>query len=256
VRVEIAPGGIENIGIASGALVRALNGLAIIGGANANYSLGTDAMIWDEPSGTFPVGAVSILSGSMLVVEVCPMGIPATATPSPTVIWTPGIGSAATAYCVPLDFTATVIAYAMPDLSLIIPHRVSPTATITNSTTLSATALIAFQQTISAGVVGPAAGIATISAEFSWQSGQAAGATNVAMAAPALEWMALINPVNPAWDADGGPLWAIAPVFRPIMPVLVILIMAVIARYGLWIMDWFIKLGRLLIQVIKLLPFL
>jgi hypothetical protein len=207
---------------------------------------------WDLDTGDYTAYSLT----APATVWICATTI-ATYTPtSGTAFPTPGPGGIATAACVPLSPTATTISYAMPQLGFVIPARATRTPTITSTNQLSATAIIAFQQTISAGLASPAAGVATLSAGYSWQSGQILGVTAVAVAQPGLVWLALINPINPAWDATGGPLWAIAPVFRPIMPILASLMLVAIGRFILWIVDWFIKLVGLIIQAIKLLPFL
>ncbi|MBX0326967.1 hypothetical protein K2Z83_04630 [Oscillochloris sp. ZM17-4] len=230
----------------------------VVSGANIWLNIGATAReiqagqyTWQLASG--PYTAYSLTGPAE--VWIC-AGTAATLTPTGAPTWTPGPVDVPTAYCIPVAATATVISYAMPNLSFVIPLRASPTATITGTAMISITALIALEQTVLAGVETPAAGIATMTGTFSWSSGQQAGATALAIAQPALSWMAIVNPNNPAWSVDGGPLWALEPALLPIMPVLVALAFASFARLALWIIDWIIKLIRLVLALIELIPFI
>ena len=328
------------------AYIRALNGIAYIDGGGSSHSLDAAGIIWDAPTGSYFVTALSISnSDTQLVVEVCanplqptptmtapslpcpvsllpfeittvaqlvPFGqadwvvdgasvyvnvgptaheirpgtytakswlypssayntytingekasiwvcasYPPTSTATFAPTWTPGPVAFTTAVCVLVSPTSTTISFTMPQIGIFIPARATATATMTGTAMISITAIIAFQQTLVAGVSSPEAGIAAASSRFSWQSGQDAGATSIALAGPALSWIAVVNPQNPAWTSDGGPLWAIAPFIQPILPVIAGFILVTFARFFLWVWDWFLKLIDLLIKLIELIPFI
>jgi hypothetical protein len=104
--------------------------------------------------------------------------------------WTPGVVPVETAACVPRTATATRPSYAMPDLSFVIPARASSTATMTTTALIDVTALVALHQSAQAGIETPAGAIATMTGGFSWGAGESTGQTALAVAQPALNWMA------------------------------------------------------------------
>jgi hypothetical protein len=207
----------------------------LAGGSYTAYSLTAAATVW-------------ICAGTGATATAT---VTATATTAPT--WTPGPVDIPTAYCVPIDATATVINYSMPNLALIVPAR--PTAPgITTTAQISITAIIAFQATIRAGISTPAAAARTASAGYSWQAGAAAAATSGVVIQPGLNWIAILNPQNPAWGTEGGPLWAVQPGLGPILPIVGFFILVAIGRGLLWILQWFLKLIDLVIKLIELIP--
>lgn len=230
----------------------------VVAGASVFLNIGTQAREiqtgnyqWDLGAGTYTAYSITIPA----TVWIC-SGTAYTPTAINAPTWTPGPAGLAPAACVPISNTATIISFAMPQLGIIIPIRSSPTATITGTAPISMTALIAFQLTVIAGISTPAAGVATVSAKYSWMAGQDAGATSVAHAGPALSWMSILNPQNSAWTTTGGPLWAIEPAILPILPIIAMMILASVGRFLLWVLDWFLKLIDLVIKLIELIPFM
>jgi hypothetical protein len=324
-------------------LVRTLNGIAVIGGSTANYSVGTNAMIWPEETGNYTVGAISVSDGgSLLLIEICPFGsnatptmtttptapplpcpiadsvgipvAPGTATLSlaagmkfvvasatiyinigadareippgnytwnleagdytaysltaPATVWicisvalpTSTLGPVdigGTPACVALVSTTPTTAFTMPDLAIVIPTLRplgTPTGTITASISISTTAITAFAATIRAGVSTPAAAAATAAGGFSWDTGVGVAATAQAYAAPTLEWMAILNGFNPAWDVEGSALWALAPALRPITLVIALLSLVALARFLVYLSGVFLKIVDIIFKIIELIP--
>lgn len=207
---------------------------------------------WEWESGNYNVYTIVDLTAHLWLCQ-SPVAAP-TSTFAPT--WTPGPVPNATAACVPLDPSATIIAYTMPNLAFVIPVRPTYTATMTTTALINGTIIVGFAQTLEARESTPVAGVARIIGGLSWTSGELAGATAISVASPMLSWMAIVNPSNSAWSIEGGPLWAIEPFLLPIMPVLVMMSLVVFVKFALWALNWFLKLIELVVSVIKLIPFL
>jgi hypothetical protein len=145
----------------------------------------------------------------------------------------------------------------MPDLGLVLPTLRpigTPTGTITATPGISTTAIVAFFSTIEVGISTPAAGVRTVTAGYSWQSGAAISATSVTIAGPALTWMSVLNPGAAIWTTEGGPLWAIAPFVMPVLPIVAIMFVVLIARFALWLLGWLLKLLDVIFKLIELIP--
>lgn len=213
--------------------------------------------VWDLPSGSFNAYSLTVAATVWLCVRdfvtptVTVTGLPTPGATSPSIGGTPA--------CFPMPTATAFIAYAMPDLSLVLPTMRplgSPTVTgtITATAALSSTEIAAFFATIEAGVSTPAAAMGTVTASYSWQAGASLSATTVSQAAPALAWMSIFNPSAPAWQLEGGPLWALAPLILPVLPILVVLFVVLFARLVLFVVDLVLKAIDLVIKLIELIP--
>ena len=126
--------------------------------------------------------------------------------------------------------------------------------TITATPGLSLTAIVAFFATVEAGMATPGQALQTAVANYSWQAGSNLSATTVARAQPALAWLSVLNPAAPAWQAEGGPLWALQPLIGPVLPIVGILFTVLIAQFALWLTGWLLKLFDVVIKLIELIP--
>ncbi len=237
----------------------ALGGSLFVQGGGVVYEIpqGVYPAGWNLPSGEYEIWA----EDSGVVLHLCALsGTPGTPTPTSSPTLTPtmmlpeitGI-SLPTVGCVPANPSPTHIAYAMPDLSIIIPPRpATPMPTITMA--ISTTALVAFQQTLVAGISTPAAQMSTASASYSWQSGQDMAATAGTLMSPGLRWVALVNPQHPAWSMEGTALWALLPLLGPVMPIILFYLGVAFVRFSLWLFQWFLKLLDVVIKLIELIP--
>lgn len=233
----------------------------VVGGATVYFNVGAQAREiragnyeWNLDPGSYTAYSLTVAA----TIWVC-VGGDAAATVTATILptFTPGAPSFATPFCVPLATVTATIAYAMPDLAIVIPTlRVitTPTGTITAQIAISTTAIAAFAATLQAGISTPAAAAATTGAGFSWSQGAALSATTQAYANPALQWMAILNPINPAWEVQGTPLWALAPLLRPISPLIAVFILVALARFLVWLWRLFLTVVDLVIKLIELIP--
>jgi hypothetical protein len=140
---------------------------------------------------------------------------------------------------------------ALPELGLVIP-TLRPLATITVTVVLSVTAIIAPVQTLQAGLSTPVAAVATASAAYSWASGEALATSWTIWMEPAMDWLAILNPLN--WTFVGGPLWALAPLLVPLLPIVATRLIVVFIRFALWFGSWCLKLLDVLFKLIELIP--
>ena len=213
---------------------------------------------WDRETGlySFMPGATDNSTWDAYVLWLCPA--PATATPTSTILATPTPGgqiTIPTAICLPIVTPTMPIAYAMPDLSLEIPTlRPLPTAATTATTTLSTTAIVEFFGTVEAGIATPGVAMQTAVAGYSWEAGANLSATNVALAGPALDWFAVLNPNATAWTLEGGPLWALAPLLMPVMPIFIVMFLVLFIRFILFVIGWLLKLFDVIVKLIELIP--
>ena len=78
VQTRLAVGVPTSISVATGTYIRALNGIALADGTDANYSIDSSGIVWPESSGSYPFTAISVSDGGTdLVLEICPTGQPA-----------------------------------------------------------------------------------------------------------------------------------------------------------------------------------
>jgi hypothetical protein len=141
----------------------------------------------------------------------------------------------------------------LPDLAVALPTlRTLPTITVTIA--ISVTAVADSISTLQAGIGTPAAAMQTATSGYSWQSGQARAANWAAWMQPALSWMAILNPNNPAWNASGGPLWALAPLLIPVLPIIAVGLIVAFIRFWLFFMSWLLKFIDLIFKLIELIP--
>jgi hypothetical protein len=183
---------------------------------------------------------------------LCDIGIEPTITPTPTTDTLPG---AECADCVSIAPVTPEIANLAPmtGLGIAVPTlRILPT--ITSTIQISITAIIGSIQTIEANILTPVAAVETAAAGYSWETGATQGEEWAGWLATGLEWLAIINPQNPAWQANGGALWAIAPAFLPILPI--ILVMAIVATLAflIYFFNWLITIFDIIVKLIELIP--
>jgi hypothetical protein len=148
-------------------------------------------------------------------------------------------------------------AYTFPDLALVVPtFRPVLTATleISIAVVVSPTLVVGWLQTAESLVISPAQRIEIAAAGYSWAGGQQAAATTVALAAPALSWLAIINPAAPAWQQQGGPLWAIAPLVWPLLPIIAFGLAILIMRVLAWVLARLLDIVSWIIKLIELIP--
>jgi hypothetical protein len=154
----------------------------------------------------------------------------------------------------PITPQSTVTSVAGLDMGLDLP-TMRPGATVTVTVVISATSIIAVVRTVSADMATPMGVVATLGAGYTWQSGQATAAAWSTPIAPAIGWLGVVNPNNPAWTTEGGPLWAIYPLIWPVLPIAGGLILVVLASFILWVAGVALKLVDIVINFIKLIPF-
>lgn len=146
---------------------------------------------------------------------------------------------------------------ALPDLALVMPSW-TPTVMISITTTamtttiaISVTAVIGLISTVETGIISPAARIQTAVAPYSWESGETTGASWAARLDPVLQWLAILNPDNPAWSTAGGPLWALSPVLIYILPIIIVLLGVALIQFVLWLARLLLAALQLVMQVIE-----
>lgn len=153
----------------------------------------------------------------------------------------------------PMPAPTSIDSGQLPDLSITLPTLVTlqcPTATIV----IAGTAVIGIVQTVQASVQTPAAAMQTASAPYSWQGGQSVAVSWTVQMGPALTWLAIINPANTGWGIVGGPLWALAPLLLPVMPIVGVGLIMIFIRFFLWVSAWFLKLLDQVFKLIELIP--
>lgn len=259
--VPPAPLSVE-IPLTNGGQIIVYDGPIYVNLPNRALELAEGPQTWTGSSGNYVAYNLGEVATSVYIcLAISPTPLPSvtlTATfVATSVVVPPDIG--ATPVCFPLPTATSPIAYSLPDLSLELPTLRplgSPTATgtITATPALSTTALVQFVATVQAGISTPAASMATVSAGYNWQSGAELSATTVAAAAPALAWMAILNPSSPAWQTEGGPLWALAPLILPVLPIIGFFFLVLLVRFVLFLADIILKIVDLIIKLIELIP--
>jgi hypothetical protein len=141
----------------------------------------------------------------------------------------------------------------MPALAIAVPTlKILPT--ITTTVQISLTVVIGAVGTLQAGLQTPAAMVSTAGAQFSYASGQNMAATVQAGMTPALSWLALVNPMHPQWQIEGGPLWALAPLLQPISPIIAMLALVVVWQLAIALVRFALILADWLVKIIELIP--
>jgi hypothetical protein len=140
-----------------------------------------------------------------------------------------------------------------PDLGIVLP-TLEPLVCPTVALVISDTAVISVVQTMQAGLSTPVAAVQTASAPYSWAGGATLAASWTVHLGPALTWLAVINPANTGWGVVGGPLWALAPLLLPILPIFGVGLLIVVVRFVLWLLAWFLKFVDQIEQLIELIP--
>lgn len=155
--------------------------------------------------------------------------------------------------CVPGVVQPTPNAGAPPDLAIVIP-TLRTLATVTATIEVSVTVVVAALSTIEAAISTPAAAVETAAAGYSWTNGESQAASWTATIEPALSWLAILNPLNPAYSIEGGPLWALAPVLVPLLPIVVVSVLIAFVNFFLWLLKWLLAFIDLVCKLIELIP--
>lgn len=237
----------------------------VVTGANVWFNIGTEAREiyigayeWNLEAGNYTVYSLTAPATIWICVGTGSDGPTALPTALPT--WTPGVGGIAPPVCIVVETPTQPNAYTLPDLSLDLPTLRplgSPTVTGTIGTAtpaISTTAILNLFSTIEAGIATPEASLRTATANYSWQTGSLLAATSAAIAQPALSWLSILNPNSPSWTSEGGPLWALAPAVVPVIPILIVALLVIFARYMLWLIGWLLKGADIVIKLIELIP--
>lgn len=172
--------------------------------------------------------------------------------PPPPPTTTPGIGE--TQVCLPATVEPTQVTYAMPNLGIAVPTMVALPTYVTATLQFSATDLITLVTIIEGGIATPMSGIISMTDGMDWSGGAALAATSVSMAEPVLSWFAILNPQATAWQLEGGPLWALAPVIGPVLPIVVVMFVVLMIRFVLFVINWLLKLFDVVVKLIELIP--
>ena len=205
---------------------------------------------WDLPGGTFTVYSLT----APATVWICVSAPTTTPTGTPTTAPTGGTGVCPVCLSVAVIVPPATVGGVMPDLSLNVP-TLRPAAPATTSTMqISLTVVVAAVGTLQAGLQTPAAALSTASARYSYTGGAELAGTVTTQINPALAWLSLVNPVHPAWQATGGPLWALAPLMLPVAPILTLMSLVVVWKMGLAIWKWLLVLVDLICKLIELIP--
>ena len=266
VQTGIAVGETVSLSVASGAYLRALNGIVVIDGAQANYSIGSGGLFWTEIDGAYPFTAISITdAGIEVLIEICPVGgepITPTGVPPPTSTpGDPGSGLAPTALAGMPEYVPPITAPGanlgpMPDVQISLPTLMSRPATATvliRSAEMTITVVIGAVSTMQTGLQTPMSVIETASAGYSYTTGQQTGQEFGVMMEPALGWIAILNPRHPGWTQRCGPLYAIQPLVLPLAPIIIISLVLTMIRLFLWIAGWVLRLIDLVFKVLQLI---
>ena len=266
VQTGIAVGETVSLSVASGAYLRALNGIVVIDGAQANYSIGSGGLFWTEIDGAYPFTAISITdAGIEVLIEICPVGgepITPTGVPPPTSTpGDPGSGLAPTALAGMPEYVPPITAPGanlgpMPDMQIGLPTMMSRPATATvliRSAEMTITVVIGAVSTMQTGLQTPMSVIETASAGYSYTTGQQTGQEFGVMMEPALGWIAILNPRHPGWTQRCGPLYAIQPLVLPLAPIIIISLVLTMIRLFLWIAGWVLRLIDLVFKVLQLI---
>jgi hypothetical protein len=143
----------------------------------------------------------------------------------------------------------------MPELALSIPTFAAITSTVAVSISLPFSNVVGIMQTIDIVIQTPAAAVIGLGDGYSFEIGNQIAATSVSVAAPALSWLAIVNPTHPYWSQEGTALWAIWPLVGPILPIFGYYIGMFVIRFGMWVFRWFMRLLELARKLIELIPF-
>ncbi len=133
----------------------------------------------------------------------------------------------------------------MPDLVIRIPTR-RPLPVFTPTSVLSApvTMIITQVQTLEANMLTPIASIISPTEHFTWETGQEWRIKTTRHLTPALQWVAILNPYHPGWEQEGTLLWGLAPILRPIVPLVALSMLVVFVKYLWWFLSVMMRLIR------------
>jgi hypothetical protein len=254
-----------------------LSDYALIGSSTDPFPGGV--YTWNQPDGTYTFKGLS----KTIYVDVCttsaaeqatttntpiiwPTPIP-TDTPKPTA--TPDLGDSTPPPdeppgapgeegepddCVEAVNPPTANLSPLPDLAIEVP-TLKTLPEITATVELSAQVLIDGIGTVQDTILTPASDVISASNYFDFENGQIMAKTVTGYIQPSLEWLSLTNPDNVGYQSEGGALWALAPVIKPVLPIIAFSLFVVFVRFFLFLFNWFLKLIDIIINLIKLIPF-
>ena len=196
----------------------------------------------------FPSAMVEILDDDRPTPTSTLTGTPG---PTPTLSHMPPTSAACVATITSIPHNGSP----MPDLAITLPTMLPmPTYPITATIAVSLTNMLDIVATIQSGLETPLAGIGTATANYSYESGQEAAGTITAQMEPGMEWVALANPAAPAWQEEGGPLWALWPALWPVLPIISITLVVTLLRFFLWVFAWALKIIDIIFKILELIP--
>lgn len=94
--------------------------------------------------------------------------------------------------------------------------------------------------------------IGTVTSQFSWEAGHTTANGMIVYIQPGLQWLAILNPQNPAYFTEGGPLWALAPVLRPLLPIVITTMLVSFIRLLIWFISFIVNILEILFKVAAL----
>jgi hypothetical protein len=100
----------------------------------------------------------------------------------------------------------------------------------------------------------PHAAVISSTARYSWESGAAEAATWTDIMSPSVRWLGVVNPTSPVWTREGYVLWSLAPILKLLAPAIIVGILVVLARYWIYLAEWFRRIIDMIIKIIELIP--
>jgi hypothetical protein len=148
-----------------------------------------------------------------------------------------------TGVCVAEIDTPVVNTSPMPDFSIRIP-TLRPLEVITPTSVISVqmASLITMAQTLEAQIKTPAASVLSSTDSLSDERAQEYKLAVTRRITPVLSWIALLNPMHPAYEQEGTLLWGLAPILRPVVPFVGLTLVILFGRYFLWVLGWLMRL--------------
>jgi hypothetical protein len=181
-----------------------------------------------------------------------------TRTPAPTDTPVSAPSSApvidSTSACVPAstpEYQAT--RGPVPDLGIAVPTW-EPITWITATMTISVSVVSDTVYTTINAMQTPHAAVISSTARYSWESGAAEAATWTDIMSPSVRWLGVVNPASPVWTREGYVLWALAPILKLLAPAIIVGILVVLARYWIYLAEWFRRIIDMIIKIIELIP--
>ena len=79
-------------------------------------------------------------------------------------------------------------------------------------------------------------------------------ATTISYAQPAFNWATLLNPLNPAYTTPGSAVWGLAPILKPVLPIIALSLVVVWLKFFLFLLSWFLKVLDVIFKLIEVIP--